>query len=127
MSDLEQIELRESDIVTFHNYDWPESFKSEIIWLKKKFNRPVICTEFMARSIGSTFDGILPIAKQEHVGAINWGFVVGKTQTNLPWDSWQRPYVLEEPPVWFHEVLHSDGTPYRQAEVELIRQLTGKK
>jgi hypothetical protein len=80
---IEQIQLRASDVVTFHNYSWPEYFKREIGWLKK-YNRPVICTEFMARSVGSTFDTILPIAKEEKVGAINWGFVVGKTQTNLP-------------------------------------------
>jgi cellulase (glycosyl hydrolase family 5) len=120
---LQEIQLRESDVITFHNYSWPEYFKNDVIWLKK-FNRPVICTEYMARSAGSTFDTVLPIAKEERVGAINWGFVVGKTQTNLPWDSWRRPYVLEEPSVWFHEVLRSDGTPYRQAEVDLIRQLT---
>jgi hypothetical protein len=29
--------------------------------------------------------------------------------------------------VWFHEVLRGDGTPYRQAEVDLIRQLTGTR
>jgi hypothetical protein len=95
-------------------------------WLKK-YNRPVICTEFMARSVGSTFDTILPIAKEEKVGAINWGFVVGKTQTNFPWESWQHPYILEPPPVWFHEVLHPDGKPYREAEADLIRELTGRK
>jgi len=27
------------------------------------------------------------------------------------------PYIVDEPPVWFHEVLHPDGTPYREAEV----------
>ena len=120
---LQQIQLRESDVVTFHNYSWPEYFRSEVTWLKK-YNRPVICTEYMARSVGSTFDTVLPIAKQERVGAINWGFVVGKTQTNLPWDSWRHPYVVDQPSVWFHEVLLPDGTPYRQAEVDLIRQLT---
>ena len=123
---LEQIQLRESDIITFHNYSWPESFRKEVEWLRR-YHRPVICTEYMARSVGSTFDGILPIAKQEHVGAINWGFVAGKTQTYYPWESWSHPYVKEQPPVWFHEVLRSDGTPYRQAEVDLIRQLTGKQ
>jgi hypothetical protein len=122
---LQQIQLRESDIVTFHNYSWPEYFKRQIAWLKK-YNRPVICTEYMARSVGSTFDTVLPIAKQENVGAINWGLVAGKTQTYLPWDSWQHPYVLDQPPVWFHEVLRPDGTPYRAAEVDLIRQLTGR-
>jgi hypothetical protein len=126
LGELQQIQLRESDIVTFHNYSWPEFFKRQVSWLKK-YNRPVICTEYMARPMGSTFDTILPIAKAERVGAINWGFVAGKTQTYFPWDSWERPYVLSQPPVWFHEVLHSDGTPYRQAEVDLIRELTTKR
>jgi hypothetical protein len=125
LGDLQQIQLRESDIITFHNYSWPEYFKREVGRLKK-YNRPVICTEYMARSVGSTFDTVLPIAKQEQVGAINWGFVAGKTQTYLPWDSWEHPYVLRQPPVWFHEVLRADGTPYREAEVALIRQLTGR-
>jgi hypothetical protein len=126
LGELQQIQLRESDVITFHNYSWPEYFKRQISWLKK-YNRPVICTEFMACSVGSTFDAMLPIAKQERVGAINWGFVAGKTQTYLPWESWQHPYILSQPPVWFHEVLHPDGKPYRQAEVDLIRQLTGAK
>ena len=126
LGELQQIQLRESDIITFHNYSWPEYFKREVSWLKK-YNRPIICTEYMARSVGNTFDAVLPIAKQEKVGAINWGFVAGKTQTYFPWESWQHPYILDQPPVWFHEVLRSDGTPYRQAEVDLIRQLTGKQ
>jgi Cellulase (glycosyl hydrolase family 5) len=126
LGELQRIQLRESDVITFHNYSWPEFFQREVTWLKK-YNRPVICTEFMARSVGSTFDGILPIAKQEKVGAINWGFVAGKTQTYFPWESWRHPYILDQPPVWFHEVLRPDGTPYRKAEVDLIRQLTGKQ
>jgi hypothetical protein len=123
--EVDRIQLSESDVITFHNYSWPESFKAEVAWLRK-FNRPVLCTEYMARAVGSTFDAVLPIAKQERVGAINWGFVAGKTQTYFPWESWDHPYVHDPPPVWFHEVLRGDGTPYRQAEVDLIRQLTGK-
>ncbi len=126
LGELQQIQLRESDVITFHNYSWPEYFKRQVTWLKK-YNRPVICTEYMARPAGSTFDTVLPIAKQERVGVINWGFVAGKTQTYLPWESWEHPYILSQPPVWFHEVLHPDGTPYRQAEVDLIRRLTGKQ
>ncbi len=124
--ELERIQLRESDVITFHNYSWPESFQNEVRWLRQ-FHRPIICTEYMARSVGSTFDTVLPVAKQENVGAINWGFVVGKTQTNLPWESWRHPYVHEQPPVWFHEIFYPDGKPYRQAEVDLIRRLTGKQ
>lgn len=124
LGELQRIQLRESDIITFHNYSWPEHFEREVTWLKK-YDRPVICTEFMARPMGSTFDTVLSIAKRERVGAINWGLVAGKTQTYLPWDSWRHPYVLEQPPVWFHEVFHSDGTPYRERELEIIRDLTG--
>jgi GH35 family endo-1,4-beta-xylanase len=126
LGELQRIQLRESDIVTFHNYSWPEYFRRQVAWLKKH-DRPVICTEYMARSVGSTFDTVLPIAKQERVGAINWGFVAGKTQTYFPWESWRHPYILDQPPVWFHEVLRPDGTPYRPAEVSLIRQLTEKQ
>lgn len=126
LDEIQKIQLRESDVITFHNYSWPESFRAEIAWLRR-FHRPIICTEYMARSAGSTFDGSLPVAKQERVGAINWGFVAGKTQTYYPWESWQHPYILNDPPVWFHEVLRPDGTPYRRAEVDLIRELTSAK
>src|SRR5438874_3139998 len=78
----------------------------------------------MARSVRSTFDTILPIAKKHHVAAINWGLVAGKSQTYLPWDSWQRPYVDRPPTIWFHDVFFQDGRPYREREVEIIRSMT---
>lgn len=121
---MQRIQLRESDILSFHNYSWPEEFEKRLQWLQR-YHRPIICTEFMARPMGSTFDAILPIAKRDHVGAINWGLVAGKTQTYLPWDSWQRPYILQPPPVWFHEVFYPNGRPYREQEARIIRQLTG--
>jgi hypothetical protein len=124
LTTMQQIQLDNSDVITFHNYSWPERFENEILFLKK-FNRPIICTEYMAREAGSTFDTILPMAKKYSVGAINWGFVAGKTQTYYPWDSWRHPYILDEPTVWFHEVFYPSGKPYREAEVRLIHQLTG--
>ena len=120
-----KIQLEESDVITFHNYDWPEKFEARILELKP-LGRPIICTEYMARGNGSTFDGSLPIAKKYNVGAINWGLVAGKTQTYYPWDSWDRPYVKLQPTIWFHEVFKQDDTPYRQHEVDLIRELTGR-
>ena len=72
---------------------------------------------------GSTFQAILPVAKKENVAAINWGLVGGKTQTYLPWDSWERPYTgARQPKVWFHEILRTDGMPYSQQEVDFIRR-----
>ena len=117
-----RIQLAQSDIITFHHYGWPESFEARIKELQRN-NRPILCTEYMARSAGSTFDTVLPIAKRYHVAAINWGLVNGKTQTNLPWDSWEHPYVLTQPTIWFHDIFYPDGTPYRQAEADLIRRL----
>ncbi len=119
------IQIAESDVISFHNYSWSEQFEKEITGLEQ-YHRPLLCSEYMARSVGSTFDTILPIAKIHRVAAINWGFVAGKTQTYLPWDSWERPYVKTQPPVWFHDVLHGDGTPYRKREAQILRDLTGK-
>ncbi len=120
-----KIQLAQSDVISFHNYGWPEEFESRIQELEP-LHRPILCTEYMARGAGSTFDGSLPIAKKYNVAAINWGLVAGKTQTYLPWDSWKRPYVLIQPTIWFHEVFRQDDTPYRQHEVDLIRHLTGR-
>src|SRR6476659_2956692 len=123
LSPMERVQLEQSDVISFHNYDSGAEFEKRIVWLQR-FHRPILCTEYMARGNGRPFQASLPIAKKHNVGAINWGFVAGKTQTYLPWDSWKTPYVNgREPAVWFHEVLRQDGTPYKQEEVDLIRSL----
>ncbi|HEY1987553.1 MAG TPA: cellulase family glycosylhydrolase [Terracidiphilus sp.] len=126
MPPLARVQIEQSDVISFHNYGWPEEFEQRVKQLEQ-FHRPLICTEYMARGAGSTFDTILPITHEHRVGAINWGLVAGKSQTYLPWDSWQRPYVVEQPTIWFHDVFHPDGKPYRQREVEIIRELTSSK
>jgi hypothetical protein len=123
---IARVQLEQSDVISFHNYGPPDDFLRRVQTLEK-YHRPLLCTEYMARPVGSTFDKILPIAKKHKVAAINWGFVVGKSQTNLPWDSWQKPYVKQPPAVWFHDIFYQDGRPYRQSEVGLIRELTGAK
>lgn len=119
-----KIQIRNSDFISFHNYGWPEDFEQCIRNLQQ-YRRPIVCTEYMARGNGSLFDLNMPIARRHNVGAINWGFVNGKTQTNLPWNSWQRPYVLEQPTIWFHDIFHPDHTPYREREIQIIRTATG--
>ena len=117
---IQKIQLAESDIITFHNYEWPEAFEGRIKQLRP-YGRPLIATEWMARGNGSTPDTILPIARRENVGMVNWGLVDGDIQTRLPWDSWERPYTQQEPPIWFHDLMHTDGKPYRDREAELFR------
>ena len=126
MSPMARLQIEQSDVISFHNYAWPEEFEERIHELQQ-FHRPLICTEYMARGAGSTFDTILPIAKKNHVAAINWGLAKGRSQTYLPWDSWQHPYINETPIVWFHDVFYEDGRPYRAREVELIKEATEKQ
>ena len=61
LSAMARFQLENSDVITFHCYDRPEFMKKRIASLRR-FNRPVICTEYMARPLGSTFAVILPIA-----------------------------------------------------------------
>jgi len=122
MEPMHIMQLEQSDIITFHNYDTPTDFEKKIKELQR-YGKPILCTEYMARPNGSTFEGFLPIAKEYNVGMYNWGFVDGKTQTKYPWDSWTKTYT-SEPNVWFHEVFRENGEPYKKEETELIKELT---
>ena len=120
LTPIQLLQVDRSDIITFHNYDAPDEFVRRVAWLAA-FGRPVLCTEYLARPRGSSFAAILPMARAGRVGAFNWGLVRGKTQTNLPWDSWEHPYVDRPPAVWFHDILDPDGTPYDAAEPPVLR------
>lgn len=122
MEPMHKMQLQQSDVITFHNYDTPADFEKKIKELQR-YGKPILCTEYMARPNGSTFEGFLPIAKEYNVGMYNWGFVDGKTQTKYPWDSWTKTYT-SEPDLWFHEVFKENGEPYKKEETELIKELT---
>jgi hypothetical protein len=127
LTPIQKIQLEQSDIISFHSYDKPEEFEKRIEWLQQ-WKRPILCTEYMARPQGSTFETILPIAQKHKVAAINWGFVAGKSQTWLPWDSWKTPYTGDrQPAVWFHDIFRANGAPYSQAEVDFIKSITSGK
>jgi hypothetical protein len=119
---MEQTQVGLSDVVSFHNYDPPTEFEKRIGFLQR-YNRPLVCTEYMARGNGSSFLTNVPVAKTHHVALYNWGLVQGKTQTNLPWDSWQKPYVgLHQPTIWFHDVFTTEGKPYIPEETEYLKR-----
>ncbi|CAN5669211.1 hypothetical protein BH10ACT9_BH10ACT9_04780 [soil metagenome] len=123
-SPIAAIQLDNSDVITFHSYAKPSEFEARIDELVP-WGRPILCTEYMARTLDCTVQGILPIAQRRHVGAFTWGLVAGKTQTYLPWDSWEHPY-LKPPKEWFHDLVHPGGRPYRSNEIQTIRKLTGR-
>ncbi|MEJ7767166.1 MAG: glycoside hydrolase family 2 TIM barrel-domain containing protein [Chitinophagaceae bacterium] len=123
LDDLNKFQLENSDVTTYHNYS-DEKEHGKVIDSLNKYGRPLICTEYMARTRGSRFENIMPLLKDNNVAAFNWGFVAGKTNTIYAWDTPMAGG--EEPKVWFHDIFRKDGSSYSENEVSLIRSLTGK-
>jgi len=122
LTDLNKFQISHSDIITYHNYSNPANHQIMIDSLRQ-YNRPLICTEYMARKHNSLFTNIMPMLKEQNIGAINWGLVSGKTNTIYAWDT---PIPDgSEPELWFHDIFRKDGTPYRGDELQMILDLTG--
>jgi hypothetical protein len=124
LTSISQFMLDHSDIITFHTYEAPDVPPRQIEYLQT-FGRPILCTEYLARGRDNSFETLLPLFAQLKVGAYNWGFVSGKTNTIYPWDSWDIAYTAEPEP-WHHDIFRADREPYRQAEVDLIQALTAE-
>ncbi len=125
LSPTEQVQLSESDVISFHNYNDQASLREAVNHLRR-YHRPLLCTEYMSRGNGSFFDPHLAYLKSQGVAAFNWGLVDGKSQTIYPWDSWTRKYD-GEPPLWFHDIFRRDGSPYHTEEVVFIRDVVRSK
>ncbi len=116
-----------SDVYSFHTYGQPGNAKGgepELLpfdaELKQALDsgRPLLCTECLARTFGSTLEAILPYFAKYKVGWYIWGLCAGTAQHHFPW---RWPVGAPEPKNWFHCILYPDGTPYRDREIELIR------
>lgn len=120
---LDRYMVEHSDVISFHAYDGDmENVKRKIEELKK-YERPLLCTEYVARAGGNTFESVMPVLKKDKIAAINWGFVSGKTNTIYPWSSWQKKFTAE-PEIWHHDILRPNGEPYSQKEVDFIKEMT---
>ena len=124
---LNEFQLAASDVITFHHYWEHDKLEREIARLNA-YGRPVICTEWLARTCGGLVATNLPVFANEKVGCLNWGLVAGKTNTIYPWKEVVDPsQVLDlhaEPALWFHDLLRPDGAPYDPAEIETFRRFT---
>jgi hypothetical protein len=124
LQNLNAFQMQNSDVITYHNYE-DQPWHLRTFELLKASGKPLICTEYMARTRNSRFSTILPMLKRQNIGAINWGFVAGKSNTIYAWDT---PIPSGEQPIeWFHDIFFPDGTPYRQDEVNLIKKMNDKK
>ena len=119
---ISELSLSQSDIISFHCYMAP----AELIELMATMEsaaagRPILCTEYMARGMGSTFHTCLPLLRAHNIGAINWGLATGKSQTIYPWE-WNAS--KGEPEIYFHDILWPDGSFLYPAEEQAIRAVT---
>ena len=121
LSDLSRFALSNSDVISFHTYENIEEMRLRIDQLEK-FNRPILCTEYLARGQGSTFQAMLPLLKEKQISAINWGFVAGKTNTVFPWSSWDEEFD-SLPKIWHHDIYLPDKTPYDQKEIDFLKEI----
>lgn len=115
-----------SDIVTFHAY-WDSAHVGRFIDHLTQLGRPMLCTEWMARPIGSRIADQLELFQTRNVGCFQWGLVKGRTQTHLPWpaDLVAAHGGVADRSVWFHDLLNEAGQPYDSAETDKIRGLLG--
>ncbi len=125
LSPTERVQLENSDVISFHNYNAIDSLREAVRNLRR-YERPLLCTEYMSRGNGSTFEPHLGFMKKQGVSAYNWGLVSGKSQTIYPWDSWKKQYGAE-PELWFHDIFSPDGTPYIEKEARYIRKVIGSQ
>lgn len=121
VSRINRTMLGRSDVISFHCYTPRKRLEAAIDHLAR-YERPLLCTEWLARSTGSKVN-LIDVFAHRGVGAYCWGLVDGRTQTRYPWTSWIRPTGPDAP--WFHDLLRADGHPYDSDEVATIRSATG--
>ena len=122
---IDRFVLKNSDIISFHAYDGDINVVKRKIKELKKYNRPLLCTEYLARGHGNTFQKLLPIFKKNQIAAINWGLVAGKTNTIFPWSSWEKEFD-SLPKVWHHDIFLPDKRPYDEDEINFIKSILSK-
>ena len=105
------------DVESYHEYS---SASLDLYKERGESLRPMICTEWMARTLNSRFESHLPLFKKYRIGCYNWGLVAGRTQTYMPWGSKKDD---PEPKEWFHDIFRKDGTPYDPDEIEFIKNI----
>ena len=110
-----------SDVISLHAYTPLEKTKALVAGCRRG-SRPVFITEWLHRPAGSAFADHLPYFREEKIGAWQWGMIVGKTQTNLHWQTMNGGAPDIHPAIWQHDIVLQDGTPYDEEELRLIRR-----
>ena len=122
----EAVALQNSDIISFHNYEPFPAFCRAVDRFRT-LGRPLFCTEWLHRICRNEVRDTYPLMYLANIANYCWGFVVGKTQTNEPWEMIWEQY--EDPHIhtdydftkWQHDLFRPNLRPYDPRETELIR------
>ncbi len=130
MTELNEVANELSDVLSFHDYNELEVTRDRVDELAE-LDRPLLCTEWLARSRDNFVETHLSYYREQGIGCYTWGLVNGKLQTHLPWRTAQVSIAeaeeeTETPDVWFHDLFHTDGTPYIEGEIETFREVTAQ-
>lgn len=117
-----ELMIAESDVLSYHSYRSVYNHVERLRMLKK-YNRPIMCKEWMGRVSGSTFNPILQFQKKHNIWSFAFGFVAGKMETWRPWPANDCP---ELEGIWFHDLYYADHTPYCPEEIAYIKRVLGK-
>jgi hypothetical protein len=109
--------LDRSDLVTFQSFEDARQVEATLERLSVH-QRPVVCTDWLMRQAGSTFEEVLPLYSANRVGWFSRGLVNGKSQQ---WIQSVPHASAEKRGVWQHDVFRSNGEAYDDREVEWIR------
>lgn len=124
LPEVERYALEHSDLISYHSYSTYDINIQQIHTLKQ-FERPILCTEWLARCLHNNVQEMFPLFYLEKIGCYNWGFVAGKYQTTEPWNGlWQdyekNPGLDIDFTKWFHDLYRPSFRPYDPKETELI-------
>ncbi len=125
--EIQQAALDLSDVISYHDYGKFERTACVIKCLQK-YNRPLFNTEWLNRVCSNDIAEQYPTFMMNMIGCYCWGLVLGKSQTNEPYEAmWQQ---LENGTLphdwdlsrWMHDLFRINHRPYDPKEIELIKK-----
>lgn len=129
---FKEIELKMldmSDIILYHCYENYESSVEVIRFLKEKYDRPMMNTEWLHRIWHNNVEDLFPLFRKEKIGCFSWGWVTGKSQTREPWEWLFNEYDNGKGrdwdfTKWQHDLVRPNLRPYDYKEYEIIKRET---
>jgi hypothetical protein len=122
-AELTALEL--SDVISFHCYGSYHSNIRVISYLKEKFGRPILNTEWLNRIQHNNVQEVFPLFYLERIHCWHWGLVAGLSQTYEPWQSVWNCYEAEmnnlDVTKWQHDIFRANGKPYDPEEIKIFK------